>query len=170
MSEGQNIDVKLPPMEHMGVVVRNVDLAVEHYTRLGFGPFKVFQADVSGYIYRGKEVYARLRLAHSAGPVPRIDLIQTLEGNNPHIDFLREKGEGVDHIGYHVAPEDFDKKLAEFAEKGIVPVYHRLTGPMPVVYLDTADIGGIMIELMGIKKGQTIASMVDAKHRKQSLA
>ena len=76
-----------------------------------------------------------MKLAHGPGPAPRIDLIQTLEGVNPHVDFLREKGEEIDYVGYHIELENFDKVLAGFAKKGIQPIYHRLTSAMPCVYL-----------------------------------
>lgn len=159
------MDFKLPPVEHMGIAVKDVDRTVEQYTKLGFGPFKIFEAEVKGFVYQKREVYARLKLAHGPGPAPRIDLIQTLEGENAHVDYLREKGEGIDHIGYHIDPGEFDKVLAEFIRQGMEPIYHRLNNPMPTVYLASDRVGGILLELIGMKKGSSIASMVNARER-----
>ena len=36
----------------------DIDRAIDHYIKLCFGPFKVFEAKVTGFIYKDKEVYA----------------------------------------------------------------------------------------------------------------
>lgn len=70
MSVEQNNRVKLPPMEHIGIAVRDVDKTAECYTKLGFGPFKLVEADVRGFVYRGKEVPHRLKIARGPDPAP----------------------------------------------------------------------------------------------------
>ena len=166
MSEEQKSKVKLPPLEHMGVAVKDVDRAVEYYTKLGFGPFKIVEAEVRGFIYKGKEVPHRLKIARGPGPAPRIDFIQTLDGHNPHVDFLREKGEGIDHLGYNIDLEDFDRIMSELAKEGIDVIYQRIDdSQLPIVYLAGEGDAGIMIELIGMKKGQTLTNLIDEKQR-----
>lgn len=93
-------------------------------------------------------------------------MIQTLEGHNPHVDFLREKGEGIDHLGYNIGLEDFDRIVSELAKEGMEVIYKRLDdNELPIVYLSGDDIGGIMIELIGIKKGQTLTKLLNKEQQ-----
>jgi len=83
------------------------------------------------------------------GPV-EIELIQVLEGETPHTEFLKEKGEGIHHLGFHV--DDLDGMLAALAKEGIEPVFYKTFSWMTVAYLNTDKVGGVMIELIEIKK------------------
>jgi len=152
MSDENKSSFQLPPIAQIGFVVKDINKAVEHYTKIGLGPFKIFpELDVQGFTYHGKPAPHRLKLAFKFG-TPQIELIQTLEGETPNTDFLKKNGEGISHLGFHVDLNDFDEILAELARAGIEPVFHRLNPERPIAYLNTDEIGGAMIELIGVKK------------------
>lgn len=153
MSDDKKKSITLPPMEQVGIVVRNLDKAIEFYsTTFGWGPFQTMEASLEGILYRGKPTNCRLKTATAqSGPI-EIELIQVLEGETPHTEFLREKGEGLHHLRFRV--NDLNGKLAEFAQNGIEPVWQH---SMPEIgfswaYLNTDIIGGTMIELIEIKE------------------
>ena len=154
MSEIELNGVRLPPVEQIGIVVRDLDRAIEYYTStFGWGPFEVHLSEVKGVIYRGRPTDCKLKLAMTrSGPI-EIELIQVLEGETPHTEFLRERGEGLQHLRFRVP--DLNGILAEWAKKGIEPVWSRRYPEYGVsfAYVDTAAIGGVMIELFEVEDG-----------------
>jgi methylmalonyl-CoA epimerase len=141
--------MKLPPIEHIGIVVKDVEKAMESYgSVLGWGPFEALEIDLKEFTYRGHPCNARLKVALSQGGSVQIDLIEVLEGETPYSDFLREKGEGLHHLCC-AAVDDLDSVLAELAAEGIEPVFH---GALPdlglrVAYVAGDKTEGVMIEL-----------------------
>ncbi len=142
-------NMKLPPIEHIGIVVRDVEKAMESYSSvLGWGPFEAFEIEMKNFTYRGRPGDARLKVALSQGGAVQLDLIEVLEGETPYSDFLREKGEGLQHLCC-AAVDDLDRVLAELTAEGIEAVYH---GDLPdlglrVAYAAGDKTGGVMIEL-----------------------
>ena len=139
---------QLPPIHHIGLAVHDVDRAVKHYTKLGLGPFQVFEMEFPDFIYHGKIAPHRQKFGFSS-TTPGIELLQVMEGETPNADFLKKKGEGIAHLAFFVDVNDFDSMLSELDKVGIEPVYHRLNNEKPVAYLNTDEIGGVMIELIG---------------------
>ena len=107
--------MKLPPVEQIGIVVDNVDEAVEHFTALfGWGPFRIREVDVQGFTFRNRPGHCRLKMAFArSGPI-EIELIQVLEGETPHSEFLRQKGEGLHHLRFRV--DNYDELLAGLSQ------------------------------------------------------
>jgi len=152
MAKEQEPRVKLPPVEQIGIVVADIDKAVEYYSSIfGWGPFQVVEYETKGMTYRGQKGDCRLKLAFAqSGPI-EIELIQVLEGETPHTEFLREKGEGLHHLRFHI--DDLDGMLAELAKEGIEPIWqHRYPDVgISFAYLNTDKIGGVMFELIEMK-------------------
>ena len=152
MPDEMKSNFQLPPINQIGFVVKDIHKAVEHFTKIGLGPFKIFpDLDVQGFTYNGKPAPHRLRLAFRYGN-PQLELIQTLEGESPNTDFLKKNGEGISHFGYTVDMDEFDRILAELAKAGVKPIFQRIEPERSIVYLNADKIGGIMIELTGFKK------------------
>jgi methylmalonyl-CoA/ethylmalonyl-CoA epimerase len=153
MSEGKKKSITLPPVEQVGIVVRDMDKSIEFYsTVFGLGPFQEMEYRLEGVLYRGKPSDCKMKLAMAQSGSIEIELIQVLEGETPHTEFLREKGEGLHHLRFSV--DDLDGKLAEYAEQGIEPVWQH---SMPEIgfswaYLNTDTTSGVMIELVEIKE------------------
>lgn len=174
MTGQQEPRVKLGPVHHVGIVVKDVDKAAEYYSSVfGLGLFRtdVYEMDeTTGFTYRGQPARARVKAAFSQrGPIA-IELVEVLEGETPHTEFLRQKGEGVQHIAFTV--EDLDETLAELAKEGIEPILrYGLLVEQPAdpnsdktggarkrvfevneVYLNSDKIGGAIIQLMEVKE------------------
>jgi len=145
--------VKLPPVEQVGIVVEDVEKAVEYYgSTFGWGPFNVSEVELKGCIYRGQLSDCKLKMAFAqSGPV-EIELIQVLEGETPHTEFLREKGEGLHHLRFRV--DDLDAVLAKWAGEGIEPIWQHSMPEIGIswAYVNTDAIGGVMAELIEIKQ------------------
>lgn len=152
MSE-EKTNISLPPVEQIGFVVKDIDKAIEYYrSKFGWGPFQMFEHEMKGVIFHGEPSDCRLKIAFAhSGPI-EIELIQVLEGETPHTEFLREKGEGMHHLRFNV--DNIDDLLVAFAREGIEPVWHQSLPEFGVsfAYLDTDKIGGMMIELIEIKE------------------
>lgn len=147
----EQLKVKLPPVEQIGIVVKDVDKAIEFYSSIfGWGPFHVREANMEGFTYRGKKGSCRLKIALAkSGPI-EIELIQVLKGETPHTEFLRERGEGLQHLRFRV--DDLDATLPELAKEGIYPVFHQRVAPgVAFAYINSDKIGGVMFELFEYK-------------------
>jgi methylmalonyl-CoA/ethylmalonyl-CoA epimerase len=147
MSDNPEPATKLPPLEQIGIVVADVDQAVEHFNTLfGWGPFRIREVDVQGFTFRRSQGNCRLKMAFTrSGPI-EIELIQVLEGETPHSEFLSQKGEGLHHLRFRVG--DYDELLARLTGEGVQPLFHQvLPGLASFAYLDTHRIGGVTFEL-----------------------
>jgi methylmalonyl-CoA/ethylmalonyl-CoA epimerase len=144
--------VKLPPVEQIGIVVKDLDRAVEFYSSVfGWGPFQIREVEMKGFTYRNRQDNCRLKMALArSGPI-EIELIEVLEGETPHTEFLRQKGEGLHHLRFRV--EDFDAILSALAGDHVQPVFHQVfPGVAAFAYLDTDKTGGVTFELFEMNK------------------
>ena len=94
--------IALPPPNHIGVVVKDLDKTTEFLSSIcGLGPWITVEDsphkdDITiGGPYRIKVAYAKL------GPVI-LELFQPLEGRSIWSQFLEASGEGIHHIGFEV--------------------------------------------------------------------
>ena len=136
--------------DHIGVIVRDMDKAIECYEALGIGPFKAL-----GSMERleqrmlGKPIdVTSLLTARMArlGPI-KIELIQPFEGKSIWRDFLDTKGEGIMHVCFYV--DDIDKAEAELAGKGLKELFHvRYKDGGGSAYFDTSKYGGVISEFV----------------------
>ena len=131
----------------IGIVVKNIDETIKYYEDLfGFGPFEVRYVDYSTATYYGEVAgYRGKRAFFSLGPM-QIELIELVDGKTIHEDFLREKGEGLNHLGFRVDNIEHAKKRAEELGFKIIQSFTRPdnTG---FAYIDSDKIGGVISEL-----------------------
>ena len=161
--------VKLGAFNHLGIVVKDIDKAVEFYSTIfGIGPFSVDTYKLEGILYRGQPTNAVIKGAFGFSGDFMIELVEVVEGETPHTEFFRAKGEGVQHLAFPV--DDMAKALANLAERGIKPIleYKFIANNAPVsdadpskrrpmevweAYLDTEDQpGGTVIQLMEVRE------------------
>lgn len=132
----------------IGIVVRSIDETIQYYQEaFGFGPFEIrhvdyptatFYGETAGY--RGKRAFFHL------GPI-QIELIELKDGKTIHESFLREKGEGLHHIGFLVSDLEEGKKRAERAGLKVIQGFTRPDGT-GFAYLDSDKVGGVIFELI----------------------
>nr|MDO8098704.1 VOC family protein [Candidatus Njordarchaeota archaeon] len=137
-------ELELGTLKQIGIVVRNTDKVLEYYEKtLGLGHFDSF---VSERVT--KEGKAKLKLSVAQVGGIQIEVIEVVEGETIHSQFLKKGREGLHHIGFFV--NDIEKRLKELEQKG-VKVLER--GRIPLVgieyaYLDTERISGVIFELI----------------------
>ena len=158
-------------LSHVGIVVRDMDQAMEYYSSVfGLGPFTTEVYDLKSFIFRGKTASARVKAAIAHSGSIFIELVQVLEGETVHTEFLREKGKGLQHVAFLV--RNLDETLSELAKSGVEPVM-RLRVPiepppapdpaapgaskgkrmeLTEVYLNSDKVGGAMIQLMEFRE------------------
>jgi len=137
--------LRLPPMTHIAIVVHDVDKTIDYYNSIGFGPWEVIDIKLRDYNYRGKTVDARIKCGMMWGSV-NLELMQVLEGECPHADFLKEHGEGVHHFGFEVK-KDLPRLIKNLVAAGCEVVF---SGEMPEwrsfgTYVDASKLGGIQM-------------------------
>jgi methylmalonyl-CoA/ethylmalonyl-CoA epimerase len=132
---------------HVGIVVKDLEKTIEFYSStLGVGPFQIREFKTEGATFHGKPASAKFKTAVAPIGQFEMELIQVLEGETPHTEFLRSKGEGLNHLCLEV--RDFENKMAELGKKGIQPLYYYRGSEAGFVYLNTDKIGGITFELI----------------------
>jgi 4-hydroxyphenylpyruvate dioxygenase-like putative hemolysin len=144
----------LPPVEQIGIVVRDADLAAKFFTStFGWGPFKISEVEMKGFTYDGRTGDCRLKMAFARCGDIEIELIEVLEGETPHSDFLRCHGEGMQHLRFRV--DDCDAMTAALAREGVDPLFHqRFPGIAAFAYMKTDKTSGLMVELFEMKESK----------------
>jgi len=130
----------------VGVVVRDMDKAIERLSSLGIGPFepKVIPPNTKEW-FRDKPLDANLKLSSAKIGEVEIELIQPVEGESPHKEFLDSKGEGIQHIACAVS--DVDKEVAKLTKQGVGVLLRARWQDGGVAYLDLG-VAGLIIELI----------------------
>lgn len=146
--------VTLPPVEQIGIVVTDIDKAREYFTAmLGWGPFTVNEVEIKGFTYGNRIGDCRLRMAFARSGDVEIELIQVLEGDTPHSDFLRRNGEGLHHLRFRV--DNLERMIAALAQKGVDPLWSRsFPGIAAFAYMSTDKTSGLMVELFEMKESK----------------
>jgi methylmalonyl-CoA/ethylmalonyl-CoA epimerase len=142
--------VRLPPIDQIGIVVRDVDQAVEFFSSaFGWGPFKIRESQMKGVTYDGRTGDCRLKMAFAQSGGVEIELIQVLEGETPHSDFIRRHGEGLQHLRFRV--DDCDAMIAALAKAGVEPLWSQsFPGVAAFAYMKNDRTSGLMMELFEI--------------------
>ena len=122
----------------VGIVVKDVDDAIGNLEKvLGKDSFVVVEGEGQATLADGRDVTITGKLAFcQLGPV-QLELIQILEGESCHLDFLEKNGDGIHHIATEVS--DLDKEIERFRERGI-GVLQRGQGLRRYAYVDTKPI------------------------------
>jgi methylmalonyl-CoA/ethylmalonyl-CoA epimerase len=144
----KNLD--LPNLSQIGVVVRDLDAAINYYEALGIGPFvrpKLRYVDIVQYGEPAEYDFEISVAFCSLGSV-EMELVQPVSEPSIYKDFLESKGEGLHHLGFDV--DDINDRLDRYKQMGIKTVLsgRSETGDSAAAYLDTSDVGGVLIELI----------------------
>jgi methylmalonyl-CoA/ethylmalonyl-CoA epimerase len=126
-------------IDHVGIAVRDLDAAVDHYRRtLGIEPVHretVQDQGVEEVLFRVGTSYVQLLAA--TGP------------DTPVGKFLEKRGEGVHHVGYRV--DDVSKALEQLRGEG-VPLVDEEPRPgsrgTTVAFVHPKGFSGVLVELV----------------------
>ena len=128
-------------LRHLGFVVHDLDRAINYYQSLGIGT-----VGPERIVTSGGDTKSKMRFFHIGSL--EIAFLQPLEGESKHLDFLRNRGEGIQHIAFIV--DDFEKESAALIENGspVVLSGKEITGEDWALF-DTRKVGNVIIELCG---------------------
>jgi methylmalonyl-CoA/ethylmalonyl-CoA epimerase len=134
---------------HIGVVVRDMNKTIKRLTALGIGPFKprILPPDAQE-TYRGKPFIPSQRVAIQITRIGNVELelIQPISGKSPHQEFLAQKGEGIQHLGFFV--DNLAEDIKRLTAKGSsILLTSQFKGGGGVAYLDL-DAAGLIVELV----------------------
>ena len=131
----------------IGAVVKDLNRTIEFFNSFGLGPFRMRLSSHNAAIVRGEKMSYQIKIAMSQqGPV-QLQLLGYEGGERIFEDFIKEKGEGLYHIGFKV--KDIEKTIEKFSQKGIdILRQDWFVGGGGVAYLDTRNIGGIIIKII----------------------
>lgn len=127
--------VKLEKVEHIGIVVRDIEKVTESWSSLfGIGPWTI--REMGGGPVKMKMAFASLGTL-------QIELIQPVEGRIFQSEFLDTHGEGLHHLGFSV--DDLDDAVSKLVAQGAKVVSG---GQGNFAYLETGGPGGVIFELV----------------------
>lgn len=105
-------------------------------------------------IYRGKDTkYTVIGAFGKLFNNVEVELIQFVDGESIHKEFLNQGREGLHHIRYDLESlQDFKTVLEEFNDKGINVLQYGKIVSSEYAYLDTEDLLGIILEFSAAKR------------------
>jgi hypothetical protein len=144
-----------PGMEkviQIAIVVKDIETAAKRWAELLGKPVPEIRTTRPGnevkVIYRGEPSNGQVKLTFFALGQVVIELLEPISGGTSWQEFMDEKGEGVQHIGFQVV--DPEKTSAEL-EKAGYPIFHQGrydSDDGTYIYLDTQDALGVVVELL----------------------
>jgi catechol 2,3-dioxygenase-like lactoylglutathione lyase family enzyme len=134
---------------HFGMVVTDLEAAIDLYKGLGFEVTGLRQRSIPAgelMVYGQPTTYAvGLKRCDLSKGGASLELLQPTAGEFIHSRYLRERGEGVNHIAFIVP--DLRKEKGALAEAGYVFVF----GDETFGFFASDRPGGLLLEL--VQKG-----------------
>lgn len=139
------------PVGQVGIVVRDLDRALERYTRLwGVGRWACYTYGthvLTRTTFRGQSDPYAMRLALNSEH-PQVELIESTLGPNLYEEWLDTHGEGIHHLGYLVesvvnAINEMERAGYEAVQTGIGT---GLDGDGGFAYFDLRSELGVYVE------------------------
>jgi catechol 2,3-dioxygenase-like lactoylglutathione lyase family enzyme len=144
MNEKNTNKTPFSQLHHIAIVVSDLEKAVEYYTSLGLGPFESYPpiTEYTEVNVPDKPAFYNLKIkAAQIGPVA-LQLVEPGEGKTIYGDYLKQRGEGVFHLGFVV--NDIEQDETVLKEKGLkVLSSGRRVDGSGFTYFDTSEIGGL---------------------------
>jgi hypothetical protein len=136
-------------LEQIGLVVKDMDKAVQRFSHLGFGPFspKVLPPGVKEWV-KGKPTRAGVKVEATMVGNVELELCQPVSGDSPHQDYLESKGEGIQHVLFTV--ENLQEEIDRLTRLGCSVLLRASFGDEEgsggLAYVDL-DASGLIVEL-----------------------
>jgi methylmalonyl-CoA/ethylmalonyl-CoA epimerase len=135
----------LPPADQVGFVVPDIEASMAAYRPI-FGEFTTMDTRVEAASYRGGTADVELRLAFAKSGDLEIELIEVVEGQSPHAEFIAAGRSGMHHIRFRTP--DIDDKIEAARSLGYECVwYKRMNEQIAFGYLEREG-DPLIIELL----------------------
>ena len=140
--------MNLPPLNHIGVVVKDIDEVGRSLARVfGLGFEQDFEYAVTeDALLTGEPFTLRIAAAKIGGAT--YEFLQPVAGKSIWADFLESNGEGTHHVAFTVA--DWAADVARLREGGsdlVAGASIEMFDNKRWAYFDT-HVGGLIVELM----------------------
>lgn len=155
MTQAENLRemLNLPPVSQIGVVVRDMERAVDFYSSIfGLGPFVVYDFVPDRHWFRGEASPLTIRMGKAMWGSIEWELLQPLSGESIHQEFLEEHGEGLQHLGFNV--RNYEEWFERMETAGFDPLMwtesyvETYQGDLKACYFDTRRVGGVIFEII----------------------
>jgi hypothetical protein len=147
MKDAEKRKFVLPDVSHIGVVTNDLDKTMGELEDLyGLKPFLVMEPGYVNTYIRGKSADFKLKSAFYQSGQVIFEVISVLEGDTIYGEWLREKGEGLHHLGYDI--EGMEEWIAYYKERGIGVLQSGERPGVKWAYLDTVAYTGMIVELI----------------------
>jgi catechol 2,3-dioxygenase-like lactoylglutathione lyase family enzyme len=154
MAEEKAGKLSFGKLQHIGVVVKDINKAIEYLETLGLGPFgmpgapegspKTFTVPFKGELH-GKPAEWKTTITFAKIGDVELEMLEPTEGAQALKESLDETGEGLHHLGYMT--DDLDDTVAYFKDKGVGTwTIARQDNGGGFLYTDPSPIGGIALE------------------------
>lgn len=140
---------KAENFHHTGIIVRDMDKAIEYLEFLGIGPFgmpggqKWIAESFKGELH-GKPAEWSVKISNAKVGEHEIELLQPTCGSSALQEFLDEHGEGVHHVAYVV--DDVRSEIQKLKNQGVEVLTSANLATRGFAYI-RASTGGLVIEI-----------------------
>ena len=149
MSEEIKASEKSPfsQLHHVTVVVKDIERAVKFYSSVGIGPFVAPDNHVfPKKTLWGEPITFKLIIKEAQIGSAVLQLVQHVKGEGLYKEFVDNRGEGVQHLGFTVDDIDMaEKKAVKLGLK--VSQRGRREDGSGYTYFDTEEPGGVVLEI-----------------------
>ena len=129
--------MKIKRVNHLGIIVEDLDEAVRSFT------------EHLGLTLDHIEPYGdELEIAFLPCGDTLVELIEPRTQAGSNADYLKEHGPGIQHVAFEVG--DLEAALSELAERGVKPLGDAPipgAGSTRIAFLEPQAFGGILVEL-----------------------
>ncbi|MBW2142643.1 MAG: VOC family protein [Deltaproteobacteria bacterium] len=146
------IDMQGKNIRQVGIVVRDAAKTAKRYSEIfGVGPWLFFDTAPTDVILHGQPLNdgeSTIRIAVANLGEMQIELIQPLSGPSTHMEFLKERGEGVHHLSFG-AVDNHDEFIGSLQNLGIgIEMQGNLEGSVTFSYMATQKELGTIFEAL----------------------
>ena len=131
----------LNKIEHIGIIVKDMEASIEKYqSLLGLEVEAIEEVEVDNVVNR----VAFLPIKET-----KIELVQTTATTGLAADFIKERGEGINHIAFEV--DDLDKVFQELRSQGVAFLWDRIidgSRGSKIAVFKPEEFNGVYIELV----------------------
>ena len=181
MAQEKSAKVKVKGINQICIDVWDAQKVAENYWNiLGIGPWEIYEWEaplVYDRTYHGKPTWGREKMALAQVGAVQLELMEPVDGDSVHRDFLMEHGEGLHHLNFLV--DDVDETAEILAKEGFPsvqsgrwepreengawnyidikplraiwePVHGRSIAAEPTRYPDTAEVSPAKVKVKAI--------------------
>ena len=152
--------IKISELWQVCFVVYDMDKTMQSmWNTFGIGPWEVYIRDpesknnsecMTDMTYYGKPSRFHYIMARTTGTGMKLELIQPVEGDNIYSDFLKDHGEGIQHLGWYVVDslETFAQTTRKLEQAGFPCIMSARLYSSAFAYFDTTKVLNTILEVI----------------------